>query len=163
MKRWAQWLEEGGASFAVFDARFWDGAMDIFAPIQAAEAAKHHPYTFQHFEPAIAERLAWGASITGGDLLELRAQMAEFRGMMADLFASCDYLLLPCCPMSSLFAGADHSETRKRILRYTVPMSLAGLPVVALPGTDCGMQLVGPPGSDGRLLALSAALGAAVA
>jgi aspartyl-tRNA(Asn)/glutamyl-tRNA(Gln) amidotransferase subunit A len=56
--------------------------------------------------------------------------------------------------MSALIAGADHTQTRARILRYTAPISLAGLPVV----TINGLQLAGPLGSDATLLALSAAL-----
>ena len=43
-----------------------------------------------------------------------------------------------------------------RILRYTTPISLAGLPVVTLPGDAGGLQLTGPLGSDAELLALSA-------
>ena len=69
-----------------------------------------------------------------------------------------------------LAAGGDHLQTRARILRYTAPASLAGLPVVTLPGracglqsadglqSACGLQLVGRLGSDAELLALSAEL-----
>jgi aspartyl-tRNA(Asn)/glutamyl-tRNA(Gln) amidotransferase subunit A len=65
--------------------------------------------------------------------------------------------------MSSLAAGADHAQTRARMLRYTTPMSLAGLPVVTLPSLSSGapeggLQLVGPLGSDAALLALGASL-----
>jgi Asp-tRNA(Asn)/Glu-tRNA(Gln) amidotransferase A subunit family amidase len=58
--------------------------------------------------------------------------------------------------MMALYAADDHSETRARILRYTAPASVCGLPVVTLPG---GMQLVAPMGADAMLLAVSAALG----
>ncbi|MGA8938536.1 MAG: hypothetical protein WB439_05150, partial [Acidobacteriaceae bacterium] len=79
------------------------------------------------------------------------------------LFERFDYLLLPCAPMASIAASADHTQTRGRILRYTTPMSLAGLPVVTLPtvrsgSPQGGLQLVGPMGSDAELLALSAEL-----
>jgi Asp-tRNA(Asn)/Glu-tRNA(Gln) amidotransferase A subunit family amidase len=57
--------------------------------------------------------------------------------------------------MQALLAADDHTQTRTRILRYTAPASLCGLPVVTLPG---GMQLVAPMGHDAALLALSAAL-----
>jgi Asp-tRNA(Asn)/Glu-tRNA(Gln) amidotransferase A subunit family amidase len=77
---------------------------------------------------------------------------------MSSLLERFDYLLLPCAPMSTLAAGADHSATRPRILRYTAPMSLAGLPVVTLPGAAGGLQLVGRLGADAELLALSATL-----
>jgi aspartyl-tRNA(Asn)/glutamyl-tRNA(Gln) amidotransferase subunit A len=137
--------------------------MSIYAPIQANEAAVLHRGYFQHFEPAIAERLAWGASISSTELLRLRQKLASFRKATHALFQSYDYLLLPCAPTSSIAAGADHAETRVHILRYTTPISLAGLPVVTLPMMRSGVpsggvQLVGPLGSDAALLALSASL-----
>jgi Asp-tRNA(Asn)/Glu-tRNA(Gln) amidotransferase A subunit family amidase len=63
--------------------------------------------------------------------------------------------------MAALYAGADHSTTRTRILRFTGPASLCGNPVVTLASPDRpgGLQLLGPLGSDATLLALSASLG----
>jgi aspartyl-tRNA(Asn)/glutamyl-tRNA(Gln) amidotransferase subunit A len=61
--------------------------------------------------------------------------------------------------MSRLEAGKDHSETRVKILRYTIPMSLAGTPVVTIPFSGgAGMQLIAPRGEDARLLAHAARL-----
>jgi Asp-tRNA(Asn)/Glu-tRNA(Gln) amidotransferase A subunit family amidase len=151
------------ASVASFDASFWSEAMSIYAAILASEAAALHQGYFHHFEPAIAERLAWGASLSSAELLRRRQQLDDFRAATYALFQIFDYLLLPCAPMSAIAAGADHAESRVRILRYTTPVSLAGLPVVTLPllrlGTPAGgLQLVGPMGSDAALLALSALL-----
>jgi aspartyl-tRNA(Asn)/glutamyl-tRNA(Gln) amidotransferase subunit A len=70
-----------------------------------------------------------------------------------------DFLILPCAPMSALPAGADHSATRQKILRYTTPASLAGTPTVALPKPGGGVQLIAARGSDARLLAYAATLG----
>jgi aspartyl-tRNA(Asn)/glutamyl-tRNA(Gln) amidotransferase subunit A len=160
---WQAKLQQLHASVRNFDARFWLEAMSIYAPIQASEAAALHDGYFEHFEPTIAERLAWGASITAAELSQLHRRLAEFRSSTSALFDAFDYLLLPCAPMSSIAAGADHSATRSRILRYTTPISLAGLPIVTLPmlrsGVPAGgVQLVGPMGSDAALLALSASL-----
>lgn len=160
---WQNRFLELGARVADFDARFWSEAMSIYAPIQASEAAALHKRYFHHFEPLIAERLAWGASRTPAELLQLRRRLAEFRSETKALFDDFDYLLLPCAPMSTIAAGLDHSSTRSRILRYTTPISVAGLPVVTLPlirsGVPAGgVQLVGPMGSDAGLLALSASL-----
>jgi Asp-tRNA(Asn)/Glu-tRNA(Gln) amidotransferase A subunit family amidase len=45
-----------------------------------------------------------------------------------------------------------------KILRYTVPLSLAGTPVVTLPfAGGAGMQLVAQRGADAKLLAYAAA------
>ena len=160
---WQAKLHQLHASVGTFDARIWSEAASIYAPIQASEAAALHRGHFEQFDAAIAERLKWGASITAEELAQLRSRLDEFRASTSALFESFDYLLLPCAPMSSIAAGADHAATRTRILRYTAPLSLAGLPVVTLPMLRSGVpaggaQLVGPMGSDAALLALSASL-----
>ncbi len=155
---WQTALLARGAHIQRFDSRLWDDALDIFAPIQASEAAALHTGLFQHFEPAIAERLAWGASITADQLATLHQRLARVRQDTAALFQRFDYLLIPCAPMPTLLAGRDHTLTRPRVLRYTAPASLAGLPTVVLPGRRGGIQLIGNLNTDAALLALSAAL-----
>jgi Asp-tRNA(Asn)/Glu-tRNA(Gln) amidotransferase A subunit family amidase len=147
-----------GAMVSEFDAHWWGPVFGFFAPIQASEAAALHRGHFTQFEPAIAARLAEGDAIDPESMADLRRLLAEFRVRMSSLFERFDYLLLPCSPMSALAAGADHAETRARILRYTTPISAAGLPVVTLPGSAGGLQLVGRLSGDAELLALSAAL-----
>lgn len=86
----------------------------------------------------------------------MRVRHREFNARLFGLFERFDYLLLPATPASKLVAGADQSKTRARILRYTAPFSLGGLPAVTLPGT-C-LQLVAPLDRDAELLALSTLL-----
>jgi aspartyl-tRNA(Asn)/glutamyl-tRNA(Gln) amidotransferase subunit A len=155
-------FQAAGASVEDFDAAWWEPALGLFAPIQANEAALLHRGHFAEFEPGIASRLAGGEAIDWEASADLHFQLAAFRARMSFLLHRFDYLLLPCTPMSALAAGADHSATRARILRYTTPMSLAGLPVVTLPGAAGGLQLVGRLGGDARLLALSTVLDAAL-
>jgi aspartyl-tRNA(Asn)/glutamyl-tRNA(Gln) amidotransferase subunit A len=164
LDHWRSRLTEQGVRISRFEAGMWNDALEIFAPIQASEAAALHRGHFQHFEPAIAERLAWGAAIPPEEIAALRRRMAAFREQTAALFDRFDYLLLPCAPMSALYARTDHSQTRTRILRYTAPASLCGNPVVTLatPERAGGLQLLGPLGSDATLLALSAELAAVV-
>lgn len=152
-------LRTRGIQVVPFDATPLAPAFEILAPIQASEAAELHTGLFEHFEPDIAERLAWGASLSDADLAPFRQRLAAFRAMMYALLNEFDHLLLPCAPMAALLAGHDQTETRKRILRYTAPVSLAGLPVVTLPMRAGGLQFVGPLGSDAELLARSTALG----
>ena len=149
-------LRRQGALISEFDTTAWESAIEIFAPIQAHEAAALHRGNFEHFERTIAQRLSWGASISEDEIRTLRERLAAFRTGADDLWREFDVLILPCCPMSKLLAGADHSQTRVRILRYTAPISLAGWPVVTLPGEHGGLQLIGRMGSDAELLALSA-------
>jgi Asp-tRNA(Asn)/Glu-tRNA(Gln) amidotransferase A subunit family amidase len=161
---WQRCLAERGAEIVAFDASFWDEAMEIYAPIQASEAAAIHGAKtggdFSHFEASIAERLSWGASIPAVELENLRGRCAAFRERMDGLLREYDFVMAPCAPVCRLAAGADQSGSRRMILRYTTPMSLAGVPVMALPGEGgAGVQLVAARGADARLLAYGAGLG----
>jgi aspartyl-tRNA(Asn)/glutamyl-tRNA(Gln) amidotransferase subunit A len=139
---------------------WWTDSFQIFAPIQAWEAARIHAGHFEHFEPSIRERLEWGARITPDEIAALRQRHQAFRERMDELLAEHDLLILPAAPVSSLPAGANHSQTRKRLLRYTTPFSLAGVPVVTIPCKHGGMQLAAARGNDEALLQLAASLGA---
>jgi Asp-tRNA(Asn)/Glu-tRNA(Gln) amidotransferase A subunit family amidase len=163
-EKWKQQLAIHGATFSPFDAKFWSDSAEIYRYLQANEAAAIHRGYYHHFEPVIAERLAWGASIPLAELEAFRNRLDEFRAQMSSLFQKFDFLILPCAPVSRLFAGHDHTESRKAILRYTTPASLAGLPAVTLPGEHLGaslgtgMQLLAPPLHDASLLAFVSTL-----
>ena len=79
---------------------------------------------------------------------------------MDDLFAKHELILLPAAPVAGLAAGADHSNTRKRLLRYTTPFSLAGVPAVTIPCAAGGMQLAAARDADEALLQIAALIGA---
>jgi len=153
-----------GAGLTNFDATFWDDAPAIYSPIVASEAAVIHRGHFQRFEPVIAERMTYGASISSAELWNLRQRLEAFRSRMFSLFENYDLLLAPCAPVSKLQAGKDHAESRKAILRYTTPASLTGLPAVTLPGEligaafGTGMQLLAAPMQDATLLAFASTL-----
>jgi Asp-tRNA(Asn)/Glu-tRNA(Gln) amidotransferase A subunit family amidase len=161
---WKQHLTHHGATLTPIDTAFWANSLEIFSTIQAREAAQIHRGRYQHFEPAIAERLTWGASITTTQLETLRHRLDVFRAQMSSLFQQVDFLLVPCAPVSKLISGADQSHIRKAILRYTTPASLGGLPTVTLAGEaigapfGTGMQLIAAPMQDAALLAFAASL-----
>jgi aspartyl-tRNA(Asn)/glutamyl-tRNA(Gln) amidotransferase subunit A len=159
MDDWKQHLLTAGARLEPFQPDFWSEAWDIYTPIQAYEAAKLHTGFYEEFEPAIAERLKWGASISETEVNGYRSRMHGFRADMQQLFERFDFLLAPTTPVSSLPAGADHSKTRASILRHTTPGSLCGLPALVLPSAECGVQLMAKLGDDARLLALAEQLG----
>ena len=161
---WKGRLEQQGAVLERFDTGFWGESKEIFMAIQASEAAELHRGNFEHFEKAIGDRLAWGASISAPELAALRERHTEFCARMEALFGRFDFLVLPCAPVSRLVAGLDQSGARARILRYTAPISMAGLPTVTLAGEvlgdffGAGVQLVGKTGHDAELLAFAAAM-----
>jgi len=156
-------LRSSGARVESFDAAYWDDALSIYAPIQAHEAAAIHAEAtggnYSCFPVPINERLAWGASLTTEEVQQQRQRHAKFRARLDTLFQSFDFLMMPCSPISKLEAGKDHTQTRRKILRYSTPLSLAGTPVVTLPfPSGAGVQLSAPRGQDSRLLAYGATL-----
>jgi Asp-tRNA(Asn)/Glu-tRNA(Gln) amidotransferase A subunit family amidase len=163
--QWQEKLREQGATLLPIDTTYWEEALSIYAPIQASEAAAIHTAEtggdFSHFEPTIAERLTWGASISPAEVQAFRQRHVTFRQQTDALFHHHDFLILPCSPIAQLHAGADHTAARKAILRYTTPFSLAGTPVITLPGpAGAAVQLTAPQGADAKLLAYAAHLGA---
>ncbi len=145
---WKARLLRLGAQIAPFDTSIWREAMELYVPLQASEAAALHPEPRNGFEPVIAERLRWGASLAPDEIAELRRRLVNFRRECEAQLAAFDLLLLPCCPVAALQAGEDQSGTRGRILRYTTPVSLLGWPAITLPSRRGGPQLVGKLGSD---------------
>jgi Asp-tRNA(Asn)/Glu-tRNA(Gln) amidotransferase A subunit family amidase len=165
---WKQHLEKAGATIVDFDPIGWDSALEIYAAIQAQEAFLIHRRYLDALEPTleprIAQRLRWGQSLTQHDIDSLRSRHAYFRAAVARQLAQFDFLMLPSAPVNRLLVGADYTEARAAILRYTTPFSLAGLPVVTLPGEiigapfGTGVQLAAPQLEDGVLLAFAANL-----
>jgi Asp-tRNA(Asn)/Glu-tRNA(Gln) amidotransferase A subunit family amidase len=157
-------LEAPGLAATTINVDWWAEAQEIFAPIQASEAARYHHGHYAEFEASIQQRLEWGASLSDADLVQLRLRHSAFRNRMDALLSEHELLLLPAGPVARLDAGADHSQTRPRLLRYTTPVSLAGMPAVTIPfishGKPAGgMQLVAAREDDARLLAVAAHVG----
>jgi Asp-tRNA(Asn)/Glu-tRNA(Gln) amidotransferase A subunit family amidase len=153
-------LQVLGLEARPIDPDWWADAAEIFPRLQASEAAQVHAGNFDRFEPAIRDRLRWGASITSEEIVALRRRHSAFRTRMDELFATHDLVLLPCAPVARLAVGADHSHTRNRLLRYRAPFSLAGVPTVAIPCAYGGIQVAAARGCDESLLQLAARLGA---
>jgi Asp-tRNA(Asn)/Glu-tRNA(Gln) amidotransferase A subunit family amidase len=161
---WKKKLCAGGAKMTAVDTGYWEEAPEIYAAITAHEAAAIHRANtsadFSHFPAAIAERLAWGASISTADMEQFRARHAGFRERVDAQLREFDFFVAPCAALHELAVGADHTQSRRAILRYTTPVSLLGAPVVTLPtATGAGVQLIAPRDSDARLLGYARALG----
>jgi Asp-tRNA(Asn)/Glu-tRNA(Gln) amidotransferase A subunit family amidase len=153
-------LQALGLAARSIDPAWWMESMEIFAPIASSEMAQIHAGNFDHFEPAIRDRLKWGASLKSDEIAAVRKRHADFRARMDELFAQHELILLPCAPVARLAAGADHSQSRSRLLPYTTPFTLSGTPAVAIPCLHGGMQLSAARDCDEPLLGLAAELGA---
>lgn len=155
-------LQDMGLEAKTIATEWWADSIDIFAPLQAWEAARVHAGNFSNFEKPIRERLEWGASLSAEEVSRLRRRHAEFRARMDELFSAYELVLLPCAPVAKLTAGqvSAVADVRRRLLRYTSPFSLAGAPAIAIPYSPGGMQLAAARDNDEALLALAARIGA---
>lgn len=150
-----------GLESAIVDVSWWADSFEIYAPIQAWESARIHAGHFEKTPPAIRERLEWGSKINEAEMAAFRARHAQFRSRLDDLLHQHELLLLPASPVARLNIGADNTQARKRILRYTTPFSLGGVPVITIPCAVGGMQLAAAREEDESLLHLAARLGSA--
>lgn len=144
---------------------WWEEAQEIFAAVQAWEAARIHAANgagdFAVFEAPIQQRLKWGAGMADDEIAALRLRHEQFRARMDALFSEHELVVMPCAPVASLRAGEDHTSIRARLLRYTAPASLGGLPALAVPFAAGGMQVLAARGDDARLLTLAERMGQA--
>ncbi len=83
----------------------------------------------------------------------------------------CDLLAAPTCgvvappiPADALAHGATDLRQAGELMRFTIPVNMAGLPAMSVPvghgagGMPVGLQLIGRPWDEAGLLAVGAAL-----
>lgn len=145
-----------GLERTTIDVGWWATSFDIYARIQGWEAARIHEGNFDNFPAAIRERLEGGSRVSDAELSIFRECLAAFRDRMDGLLHEYELILLPASPVARLKVGADNSQIRPRILRYTTPFSLGGNPVVTIPCSTGGMQLAAARDCDESLLDLAA-------
>jgi aspartyl-tRNA(Asn)/glutamyl-tRNA(Gln) amidotransferase subunit A len=86
----------------------------------------------------------------------------------------CDLIAAPTCGVvaprtdpAALRHGATDLRQAGELMRFTIPVNMAGLPAVSVPvghgegGLPVGLQLIGRPWDEAGLLAVAAALEAA--
>jgi AtzE family amidohydrolase len=119
----------------------------------------------EQFDPSTRFRFLAGALLPAAWYIKGKRFQAWFRARLEDLFREVDLLLLPASPFVAPRFGEEHIEidgtiypVRPTIGRFTQPISSAGLPIVCLPipgiaRLPVGVQIVGPPDSEDRVLA----------
>jgi aspartyl-tRNA(Asn)/glutamyl-tRNA(Gln) amidotransferase subunit A len=138
-----------------------------FQILQAAEAA----HTHRHLFPAHAD--AYGADVRARlerrdislrDYLDADAVRVAVHASFASVFLQADLLLTPVHATAPERIGERSEDFRNRVLTYTVPQDIAGLPACAVPagfddlGLPVGIQLTGPSGAEQTVLAAAEAL-----
>jgi aspartyl-tRNA(Asn)/glutamyl-tRNA(Gln) amidotransferase subunit A len=155
-----------------FDAP--DRLYPTYATIQNAEAALTHaalyPSRRADYGDDVAARLDYARDVTLAEYAEAIAERERIRAAFAHLLSAAELLITPISAVPpEPIEQPTHQEFRDGVLPYTVPQDLAGLPACAVPvgfddaGLPVGVQLTGPPWSEGRVLATAERLYAATA
>jgi aspartyl-tRNA(Asn)/glutamyl-tRNA(Gln) amidotransferase subunit A len=142
-----------------------------FQILQAAEAA----HTHRHLFPARADE--YGADVRSRlerrevslrDYLDADAVRVAIHATFAGVFQQADLLLTPIHATAPERIGERSEDFRNRVLTYTVPQDMAGLPACAVPagfddlGLPIGIQLTGPSGAEQTVLSAAEALSIAM-
>lgn len=136
-----------------------------------AEAAHYHRATFaahpDGYSDAVAKRLRKGLEISGLDYVESLLARRELRAQYLERLRQVDAILvptsiIPAMTKAEVLAELDlpPSDPINARTRFTAPINGVGLPAVAAPagwaaGVPIGVQVVGRPFDEGRLLALA--------
>lgn len=137
----------------------------------AAEGGQRHLPMLRNrcdsFDPATRDRLIAGAGLPVAAYLDAQAYRASYKAQLDWLFEGFDILLAPTtvgvAPRIDdpfVRVGGKAVPARANLGLFTQPLNFAGLPVVAAPllvenGLPLGIQLIGAPGSEARLLAFA--------
>jgi amidase len=113
----------------------------------------------------VRERLREASAITQAQVAAAQATIADWKATLDGLWRQLDLLALPTLLGFPPFLEEAH--TIGRIRGLTSPVNVAGVPALALPAGGTGplpasLQLIGPAGSEERLLATGALIEQAI-
>ena len=139
----------------------WDEAWETHRTIMATDMAHNLAALVARGEPSEALRklIAHGRSVSAVDYLGALARARRYAASLADIFDTYDAILTPAAAgIAPKGLGATGDPT------FCTLWTLTGLPSLSLPllagegGLPIGVQLVGAPGRDARLLRTATAL-----
>lgn len=141
---------------------------EIFRVVQGAEIWANRRDWITQVKPVIGpgvrERIDWAATIDAAQASTARAGHARIRSHLRALIGEGDVWCLPTsprvAPLRSTPTDLVENEYRAQAMCLLCIAGLAGLPQVSLPlatedGLPLGVSLIGAPGSDMQLLALT--------
>ncbi len=163
-------LQDLGCQLMDFDPPGIGEMPDLTMVITQAEGSAYHE-RYRHrdylYHTAFRDRVFPGREMKAMDYLAARRRQLELQEEWEKAAFGLDALVMPSGPAVAPPHGADKLEIqgqffpiRALLSRFTRPASLLGWPALSLPngmskeGLPTGVQLVGPPDSEERLLIL---------
>ncbi len=125
---------------------------------------------YADFDPGTRDRLLAGALLPAQWYIRAQRFRTRFRSIVRNAFATYDVLLAPSTAWPATLIGqrtimidGAEVEVRPNVGVFTQPVTLAGVPVVAVPvvlpgALPVGVQLIGAPHTEALLLALASDL-----
>jgi len=139
--------------------------------LQSYESYAYHRTTVtdspQLYDPETLRRIRSGERITVADYQAAVRELKRIRSEIGKQFRDVDVFVMPTTPIPAQGIAAliaDHSLLRPielRLLRNTRPANVWGLPAISIPcgftssGLPIGLQIVGPPGGDAKVLRMA--------
>ncbi len=166
-------LEREGARRVAVAAPDMEAAHTAHHAILAVEAASFHGRWLRErpgdYGDDVRRGLELGSLIPATDYVNARRQQTVARRTFAAALAAADVLVTPTLPVAPLRVGEPMSrEPAEAWNRLLTPFNLAGLPAVSVPcgfddaGLPVGLQVVGAPFAEARLLRVARAVERAV-
>jgi amidase len=139
----------------------WAAASDLLDAEAWASNRELAATAPDRISPGVLERLREDSGITSAAVTAARQQAGRWRASLISLLDRVGLLVTPT--MTGFPPLLENARQTYRVRGITTPFNLAGLPALALPVPAAGplpasVQLVGPPGSEERLLAAGAEL-----
>jgi Asp-tRNA(Asn)/Glu-tRNA(Gln) amidotransferase A subunit family amidase len=166
-------LEAAGATLVPAPFPEAEELRGVYADVQSAEAVAIHHDRMESaadlFDPEVLQRLQAAAAVPAYRYVRASRRLAEVRAEAGRRLDGLDVLLVPTVPVVAPpiglrdgDIGGGWTSPRDALLAFCAPFSVLGLPAVSLPmptgGLPVGVQLVGAPDGDARLLAIAAAV-----
>jgi aspartyl-tRNA(Asn)/glutamyl-tRNA(Gln) amidotransferase subunit A len=116
------------------------------------------------FDPIVVPRMMAGKEIKAVDFLRQQIAWADLRRRALRALESVDFLITPTTPFAAPLvddAEANYAQVNNLCLRNTSAVNLLGLCAISLPcgltreGLPIGLQLIGRPFDEARLLRLA--------
>lgn len=148
------------------DVPGWGAASQAALTLLGAEAwaTDRHLVEAGGLGADVDQRLRAGGEATTEALALAEAVAARWAAELAELFSRVDVIATPT--LTDFPPSLERAEAMMSI-RATLPVNLAGVPALALPvptrGLPASLQLIGPTGSEERLVALAQRIETAVA